>query len=55
MFPVTHTFWELRLGVVKIRGLAPHESEWVDPNISGNEFQWNIHVYQQNIFASFKL
>ena len=40
MFPVTHTFWELRLGVVRIRGLAPLElSGWtqifLEMNFSG--------------------
>ena len=31
MFPVTHTFWELRLGVVRIRGVAPLElSGWTE-------------------------
>ena len=30
MFPVTHTFCELRLGVVKIKGVAPLElSGWI--------------------------
>ena len=28
MFPVTHTFWELRLSMVRIRGVAPLEYFW---------------------------
>ena len=40
MFPVTHTFWELRLDVVRIRGVAPLElSGWtqifLEMNFSG--------------------
>ena len=40
MFPVTHTFLELQLGVVRIRGVAPLElSGWtqifLEMNFSG--------------------
>ena len=49
MFPVTHTFWELRLGVVRIRGVAPLElSGWteifLEMNFSGT-FVSIIKIY----------